>query len=51
MDILSQKADNGDDIMEQGSKKSSEEDRRLKQAATIGTGLMVVNSHRALVLM
>ena len=29
----------------------SEEDRRLKQAATIGTALMVVNSHRALVIM
>ena len=29
---------------------SSEEDLRLKNAATIGTALMVVNSQRALVL-
>jgi hypothetical protein len=28
--------------------KDNEEDHRLKQAATIGTALMVVNSHRAL---
>ena len=32
-------------------KESSEEDQRLKNAATIGTALMVVNSHRALVIM
>lgn len=31
--------------------KRSEEDQRLKNAATIGTALMVVNSQRALVLM
>ena len=30
---------------------SSEEDQRLKNAATIGTALMVVNSHRALMLL
>jgi hypothetical protein len=30
---------------------SSDEDQHLKNAATIGTALMVVNSHRALVLM
>ena len=30
---------------------SSEEDLRLKRAATIGTALMVVNSHRALILL
>lgn len=28
--------------------KENEEDHRLKHAATIGTALMVVNSHRAL---
>jgi hypothetical protein len=30
---------------------NSEEDLRLKKAATIGTALMVVNSHRALILL
>jgi hypothetical protein len=30
---------------------SSEEDQRLKRAATIGTALMVVNSQRALILL
>lgn len=30
---------------------SSEEDQRLKNAATIGTALMVVNSQRALILL
>lgn len=30
---------------------SSEEDLRLKRAATIETALMVVNSHRALILL
>jgi hypothetical protein len=30
---------------------STEEDQRLKNAATIGTALMVVNSHRALILL
>jgi hypothetical protein len=33
------------------SKPSSEEDHDLKKAATTGTALMVVNSHRSLVLM
>jgi len=30
------------------TKSTSEEDQRLKNAATIGTALMLVNSHRAL---
>jgi hypothetical protein len=30
---------------------SSEEDERLKSAATIGTALMVVNSYRALIIL
>jgi hypothetical protein len=30
---------------------SSEEEQRLKNAATIGTALMVVNSQRALLLL
>ena len=30
---------------------STEEDQRLKNAATIGTALMVVNSHRALIVL
>jgi len=30
---------------------SSEEDQRLKNAATIGTALMVVNSQRALIVL
>ena len=33
------------------SKQVSEEDTRLKNAATIGTALMVINSHRYLILM
>jgi hypothetical protein len=32
-------------------RSSAEEDQRLKKAATIGTSLMVVNSHRALLLL
>lgn len=32
-------------------KESNEEDQRLKKAATIGTALMVINSHRALFLL
>jgi hypothetical protein len=32
-------------------KRSSEDDQRLKKAATIGTALMIVNSHRALFLL
>ena len=40
-----------DEKLEQGAMRSGEDDRRLKQAATIGTALMVVNSHRALILM
>ena len=32
-------------------KASAEEDQRLKKAATIGTSLMVINSHRALYLL
>lgn len=30
---------------------TSEEDQQLKNAATIGTALMVVNSHRALFIL
>jgi hypothetical protein len=30
--------------------QSNDEDKQLKDAATIGTSLMVVNSHRALFL-
>lgn len=37
--------------MEGNKMTSSEEDQRLKNAATIGTALMVVNSQRALILM
>ena len=33
------------------SQVSTEEDQRLKNAATIGTALMVVNSDRALIVL
>ena len=41
--------DKGEDLP--GRSKGSEEDQRLKNAATIGTALMVVNSERALILL
>jgi class 3 adenylate cyclase len=37
--------------MDAPTKTASEEDRRLKNAATIGTALMVINSHRFLMLL
>jgi hypothetical protein len=40
----------GDDLAK-SRVASSEEDQRLRNAATIGTALMVVNSQRALVLL
>ena len=40
-----------DDHSEGVIQESSEEDQRLKNAATIGTALMVVNSHRALFIL
>ena len=36
---------------EEKEKTSNEDDLQLKNAATIGTALMLVNSHRALFLM
>ena len=41
-------AEDGHEHVKTVDKASSEEDQRLKNAATIGTSLMVVNSHRAL---
>ena len=48
-DVESHHGDNGE--LATASQASSEEDLRLKRAATIGTALMVVNSHRALILL
>jgi hypothetical protein len=41
----------GDDLAKSRVASSEEEDQRLRNAATIGTALMVVNSQRALVLL
>lgn len=52
---LCQEQDENDIVAMHGDENvkltSSEEDQRLKNAATIGTALMVVNSQRALVLL
>lgn len=45
------KSEDGTMRAEEELRRSTEEDLCLKQAATIGTALMVVNSHRALGLM
>ena len=39
------------DTVEQSSQPNSEEDQRFRKAATIGTALMVVNSHRSLFIL
>jgi hypothetical protein len=42
---------NDDEPSENMAEDGNEEDQGLKNAATIGTSLMVVNSHRALFMM
>jgi hypothetical protein len=42
---------NDDEPSENNAEDGNEEDQGLKNAATIGTSLMVVNSHRALFIL
>lgn len=42
---------NDDDPSENMADDGNEEDQGLKNAATIGTSLMVINSHRALFIL
>lgn len=54
--MLSDSQDDNESLQDNGDEDatklnaSSEEDQRLRNAATIGTALMVVNSQRALIL-
>jgi hypothetical protein len=43
--------ENEDEPSEHMAEDGNEEDQGLKKAATIGTALMVVNSHRALFIL
>mmetsp|Transcript_3611 Transcript_3611/g.5321 ORF Transcript_3611/g.5321 Transcript_3611/m.5321 type:complete len:139 (+) Transcript_3611:541-957(+) len=43
-------SDNEIEDMAREKRSSTKEDKRLSKAATIGTALMVINSHRAMIL-